>query len=426
MLTFLLLTLIVYLPTANYQDRQNIDVSAVAIPVWSMVERGTLDVRPYQDVTPWFFEADGRYISNRWPGTMLVALPAYLLASPWVSADEARLWPASVMAAVIAAFAATTLFALIIAMHDPRTAWSAGLIIAFGTGMWTVAADSLWTHGSAVLAIGLALHALRRGRQWLAGCCFGFMGLVRLHLLTSAATTGYVLARDGRDLRALLRLGLPSAIGLLLYMLYAGYVTGDGIATLPYTYVTPTGWGRLVNVIGMLVAPRVGLLVYTPVVLACVVKLGQAWREASAWERSVFMGGAVYLIVQVQSNFFWGGFSFYGYRLPLEGLALMVPVLVRGGVLFTAGGRVRQQIMAVLATYAVWVGAVGAVLYDGWVLRRLPPWTAYGPAVTLATQSTAMVIVTVALGVSAAVVLLLLVSRRSRASGASGWIRDPA
>ena len=406
---FLLLTLIVYLPTANYQDIQNIDVSAVAIPVWSMVERGTIDVRPYQDATPWFYEADGRYVSNRWPGTMLVALPAYLLASPWVSAEEARLWPASVMAVVVAGLATTSLFALVIVMHGPRTAWIAGVIIAFGTGMWTVAADSLWTHGPAVLTIGLALHALRGGRQWLAGCCFGFMGLVRLHLLTSAAATGYVLARDGRDLRALLRIGLPSAIGLLLYVLYAGYLTGDGTATLPYSHGSPNGWGRLVNVIGMLVAPRVGLLVYTPVIVLCVVKLGQAWREAASWEQAAFVGGAVYLIVQVQSNFFWGGFSFYGYRLPLEGLAFMVPVLVRGGVLFTSGGRVRRQVMAVLAVYSVWVAAVGALLYDGWLLRRLSAWTAYGPAVTLATQRTAVAIVALAVGAFAAVLVPLLI-----------------
>jgi len=413
-LAFVLLTLSAYLPTATYHDEQNNDVSAVAIPVWSVVERGTVDVRPYQDATPWFFEANGRYVSNRWPGTMLVALPAYLLASPWVAADEARLWPASVMAAVVAALAVTTLFALVLTMHGRRTAWIAGVVIAFGTGMWTVAADSLWTHGPAVLAIGLALHALRRGRQWLAGCCFGFMGLVRLHLLTSAAITGYVLARDGRDPRALLRIGLPSAIGLLLYMVYAGYLRGDSLAALPYTFVTPTGWGRLVNVAGMLVAPRVGLLVYTPVIVVCILKLGRAWREAAAWEHAAFLAGAVYLVVQVQSNFFWGGFSFYGYRLPLEGLALMVPVLVRGAVAFAAGGRVRQEIMAGLATYSVWVGAVGAILYDGSVLRRLPPWTAYGPVVTLTMYSTAVVVVAVGLGVCALIVLPIVVRHRRR------------
>jgi len=64
--------------------------------------------------------------------------------------------------------------------------------------------------------------------------------MVRLHLLTSAAIAG-VLARDDRDLRMLLRIGLPSTVGLVFYALYAGYLTGRWRRHAAYTCGTPSG-----------------------------------------------------------------------------------------------------------------------------------------------------------------------------------------
>lgn len=407
---FFLLVLLVYLPTADYDQQQNMDVVAVAVPVWSVIERGTIDVRPYQDASPWFFEADDRFVSNRWPGTMAAALPAYLAATPWVTADLPALWPATVTAVLVAAGAATALFGLVLSMHGPGPAWVAGGVAAFGSGLWTVGADSLWTHAPSVLAIALALHALRTGHQWWAGICFGYLGLLRLHLLVAVAMLGYVLARECRDLRTLVRLGVPSAVGLLLFLVYAGQLTGDGsVDLLPYGFAAPRGWERITNVIGLLAAPRVGVLVYTPVLACCVPRIGQAWREAEAWERAAFVGGLVYLTVQVQSNYFFGGFSFYGYRLPLEGLALVFPVLVRSGVLFARASRARRTAVAVLSAYSIWVSAVGAVLFDPPTDERLQPWITYGPAEVLAPYSPAVSAVAVAAGFVLVVIAVMSV-----------------
>lgn len=411
-LVFLLLTMGVYLATADYDREQNTDVVAVAVPVWSLVERGTVDVRPFEDLSPWFFEVDGRMVSNRWPGTMLVALPVYVLASPWVSSNQPALWPATVAAAVVAALAATTLFALVLAEHGRGAAWVAGILIAFGTGLWTVAADSLWTHGPGVLMIALALHALRANRQWLAGWCFGILGFIRLHVLVAAAMTGYVLARERRDPRVLVRLGVPAALGLVGYLLYAGALTGQGaVGILPYLYLPPTGWQRLENVVGVLIAPRVGLLIYTPVLICCVVAIGRAWRTAADWERAAFVGGLLYLVVQSQSNLFPGGFSFYGYRLPLEGLALMAPLLVRGGVAFARGSRARAVVTAALIAYSVWVASVGAVFHHGSRDVLDPPWTSIGPAIALAGRPVPLIVAVVVSGVVAVAGTGLLVRR---------------
>lgn len=421
---FFLLVLAVYLPTADYDQQQNMDVVAVAVPVWSVIERGTIDVRPYQDASPWFFEAEGRFVSNRWPGTMAAAFPAYVAAAPWVTADLPALWPATVTAVLLAGGAATALFALVLSMHGPGPAWVAGGTAAFGSGLWTVAADSLWTHAPSVLAIALALHALRTGHQWWAGICFGYLGLLRLHLLAAVAMLGYVLARESRDIRTLLRLGVPSAAGLLLYLIYAGQLTGEGsVDLLPYGFAAPRGWERITNVIGLLAAPRVGLLVYTPVLACCVSRIGQAWREAEAWERAAFVGGLVYLTVQIQGNYFFGGFSFYGYRLPLEGLALVFPMLVRSGVLFARASRARRAVVAVLSAYSMWVSAVGALLFDPPTNERLQPWTTYGPAEVLAAHGVGFSAMAVATGV---VLVVAAVASARRMEHRPGWRLDAA
>lgn len=398
---FFLLALVVYLPTADYDLEQNFDIFGVAFPVWSVVERGTIDVQPYEETSPWFFESQGRYVSNRWPGTMVFALPVYAVASPLVSDDVPALWPATITACVVAAAAAAALFALAYVTHGAAAAWIAGSVAAFGTGLWTVAAESLWTHGPGVLMIALALHALRRRRQWLAGVWFGCLGLIRLHLLVAVAIVGYVLARERRDAWTLVRLGVPSAIGLVLYLLYAGHLTGDGVlAMLPYAFEAPEGWQRLANLAGLVVAPRVGLLVYTPVIVCCAPRVRAAWREAADWERAAFVGAVVYLLVQFQSNFFFGGFGFYGYRLPLEGLALAFPLLVRSGVLFMRASRTRAAALAGLAAYSVCVSAIGAVFFRGETGVDLPAWTTFGPWQALAGQAWPTTVIVCALSVA--------------------------
>jgi hypothetical protein len=305
----------------------------------------------------------------------------------------------------------TALFLLVLLEHGVRVAWPIGAVTAFGTGLWTVAADSLWTHGPAVLLAALALHALRAHNQWLAGAAFGGLVLVRPHLVIIAVLVAYVLAREERDWLVGVRIGLPSIIALVLFFGYVSMLVGrPSIGLETYVLDVPSGLGRLTNIAGLLVAPRVGLLVYSPAVLCCLPRLGHAWRESDAWERAAIVGGITYMAVQFQLNNFYGGHSFYGYRLPLEGLTFAFPMLVRSGVLLVRTARAGRLVCAVLMVWSIWVHAVGAWLYVGRPVV-LDPWTTLGPAAVLGDLELSVAVSVVSVGVMAAVVALTVSSR---------------
>lgn len=422
---FFFVVLGIYGLTANYGLRQNDDIVAMAVPLWRLLTSGTLDVAPYQEVADWFIDVDGRVLSNRWPGTMLFALPAYAIATPFLDVSQGPvLWPATVTAVIVGALAATMLFTLVFIYHGPTTAWIAGAVGGMGTGFWTVAADGLWTHAPAVFLSLLALHALRKDMLWAAGCCFGVLALVRPHLLVVAALVGYILARERRDAWIIVKIGVPAALGLALYVTYASVLAG-GVSTgiERYAFTPPEGWQRLVFVLGFLFAPRVGLLIYTPVLICSLAGLRLAWAKAVDWQHAAFIGGAVYLVIQLQLNSYLGGYGLYGYRLPLETLAFGSPLLIHGAMLFARRSRRHAALSGALAAFSVWISAVGAFLFVGRI-GRVGSWYAYEPVLTLASRPLPVAVAAVVLGLVAVLSVAWLAAAHH--SGAGVFIAEPA
>lgn len=401
-LLFFFVVVLVYGLTADYDQVQNEDIVATAVPAWNLVANGSTDLAPFEDVSQWIVNVDGRVISNRWPGSMLVALVFYSITAPFYVASRGPvLWPATIAAVFVSAAATTVLFRLLWATFGRRFGFYAALVVAFGTGLWTVAAEGLWTHGPSALITAAALLALRAQRQWSAGICFGALALVRPHLLIVAAIVGYVTARETKDMRALLRIGLPSAVGLALYLAYVSALVGHpSLGVGYYAFRPPQGWGRLLNILGVAIAPRVGLLVYTPVLLCCVPQLSQAWSSAPVWERASALGGVTYLVIQLQLNHFFGGYGFYGYRIPLDGLVFALPLLCRSAKLFVDRSDSRAVVTAVLAAASVWISAIGAFSYVGRPGDD-DPWTTWGLVDALATQPVWKVVLVCAGGVGA-------------------------
>ena len=410
---FFFAVLAVYAVTADYDQAQNSDVIATVVPVWNLVANGSLDITSFEDLSPWIITVDGRTFSNRWPGTMAVALVGYVVTAPFhADSDGPVYWPGTVMAVVVSAIAATVLFRLLWSLSGGFGAVAA-MVVAFGTGLWAVAADALWTHGPSVLASSLAMYALRRNRQWWAGICFGCMALIRPHLLIVAFVVGCVLAREVRDSRVLLRIGVPSAVGLAIYAGYVSVVSQTlSLGVSDYVFYAPQGWTRLVSPVAAAIAPRVGLVIYTPVVLCCLPKLAPAWRAALPWERAVAFGGLAYVIVQLQLNRFFGGFGFYGHRLLIEGVVLALPLLCRSAQLYFEMSNGRAVITSTLAVASVWITAVGAVFH---VNRREvlhDPLTTWGPTNVLAGQPAWLVATVYAVGLCGITCACVLARRR--------------
>jgi hypothetical protein len=337
------LTLLVYLLTANYTLNQVNDTVATSVSAWSLGTRGTLalpDTWP-DDTNRWFVEGqNGGTYTDRFPGPTLWAAPFYTMTE-WVSprgtpphpylADYA---PAGVAAAFAAALAVTAAFAVYRRVERRTIALAAAGFLALGTGMWSVAADAMWTHGIGSLLLLLGVLGTSSRRYVWAGIAFGLAILCRPQYAVIPAVIGLWEGFRLRDLAPVVKVGLPSAAGLLSMSLYSQAIFGTwlpvaGYSTGKVSAVASTGGGEfLENLVYGLGHPLRGLLFYTPLLLLLLPGVDRGWKVAPAWVRSAAVGGLLYAVVQLRANGWTGGADYFGSRLLIELLVLASPLLL--------------------------------------------------------------------------------------------------
>ena len=405
--------LVVYLLTAAYTD-QSIDTISTYIPAWQLATHGNLTVDRFADPQLWFVRADGRLVSNRFPGAVLFATPFYFLLD---HSDRPLPLLANLAAATAAAGAVTAVFLLLGRLAPRRLALTGALLFAFATPTWAVSGHALWTHGPAQLALLLALLALAGGHPLLAGLALGGAVLTRPHLVLVALAIGLALTWRSRSVRPALPLALGTSagvVGLLVYNRlaygawtvlgsYSSRAAGGGTSTVRSGLggVGPVGF--LDNVAGVLISPGRGVLVLTPFLLLLLPGLPGAWRSAPAWARQAAAGGLLYLAAQLWWDDFWGGYGFFSYRVPIETLTLASPLLLLAYQGWTARRAWRRRVFTVLAALSVGFQALGAIA-PGSSWGPSPAWKTFQVLNVLRTAGPAWALVPL---VAAAVVLVL-------------------
>jgi hypothetical protein len=338
-----LLALTAYLLTASYTINQMNDTRDTAVSAWSLATRGTLALPEEWPEGAVFWAkpgTDGRYYTDRFPGPVLWTVPFYAATElvsprgtpphPWLS----NFAPAGVAAALAAALAVTVAYAVYRRLERRRIAWLAAVFLALGTGMWSVAADSMYTHGVGSLFLLLAVLATSTRRYPLAGAAFALAIVCRPQLAVIAAVIGLWEGVRYRDLRPVLQIGLVSSLGVAAMSLYSQVIFGTWLPVAGYStekvaaVVTRDGGSFLENILMALVHPQRGVLLYTPILLVLLPGLWRGWRVAPAWVRSSAAAGVVYAIVQLRANGWDGGADFFGSRLLLESLVLASPLLL--------------------------------------------------------------------------------------------------
>lgn len=406
------------------------DVVSTDVAAWKIATTGTpwLDV-PHDDVAlPDRWTTDDLFtVTNtdngettiaRSAGPIAAAVPAYAVEKILTggrSEDTVSFAPASLTAALLAVVALLLLAGSIPrSVPLPVTVAGAGAL-AFTTPYWTVIAGSMWPHTITAVGIGGMAWAAHRERWWLVGL-FGGVGLLgRLHLAIAVAVLGLVVASARRRPGIALQVAATSipAIGLLSlwgHWFYGswspttGYAAGD-LAAWP---ATRTWWQQVGDLAGVFVSPGYGVLVWTPVLLLVAPAVVRGWRTAPDWTRALALGGLLYLLVQVYLNPYHGGSGFWGYRLPLETLCCAFPLIMVS--LHRTGARARAWLTPVLG-YQLGTIALGATMGLGLVQQTAEwGWRHY----TIATTA----------GVSAPVVVVLIVLGVVTAYLARGWLRE--
>lgn len=322
---------------------------------------------------------NGHTAVNRSPGGIAVGVPAYVVAGGGTAAADFSLLPGALTAAALATVSMLLLFLALRRTLRDTDALLCVLALGFTTPMWTVNADSLWTHALTVLGIAGMAWAAGHDRWWLVGLFGGIALWGRLHASLIVAVLGLGLGLARRRPRITLVVGTVSSIFMLAASLWSRWMYGAGnpAGTYPtagaYTEqaTAAAGLDQLVNEAGLWFAPDRGLFVWTPVLLLLLPSVVRGWRQLPDWARALAVGGVLYTTVQGLMNGFTGGSSFYGYRLTLELLVCLFPAYALSAPRM---GRFAAAVIGPLLGLQFAAMAVGATS-EGFFLPPEDAWT---------------------------------------------------
>lgn len=368
---------VVYLASANYiSTHQHVDTIAAAVPAWQFVESGTLRVDEFKDMSRWFVEAPDGVYSNRFPGVIFIAVPLYALAAALgLSGAAPSPVPASMTAALVTAAAMAVLYLVFARLTPPRVALIGVVVFGLGTSTWSISGNALWTHGPAQLYLALAMLSLAGGKYAPTGLALAFAVFTRPQLAMVPFAVGVGDTIRTRSPKPAIVIGLISAVGLAAVVAYNATIFGEpsitgGYGSYPQESLTGMDGGSyLMNWFMTLFSPAAGIFLYSSFLLAAVPKVRSAWRDAPGWVRVSAIAGVAYMALQLRINIWTGGGSFFAYRLPLEMLTLLAPLLLTSTRLWVADRRGRRLLFSVAVAWAIALQAFGAMLFLPLALR---------------------------------------------------------
>jgi alpha-1,2-mannosyltransferase len=373
------LAFLVFAATAQYHDPLNNDTRAAAIAAWQLAHHGNATLDAFYGHYGWLFESHGRYVTDRFPGVIFLAVPFYAVFG---GNRYPAIYPGAIAADLATAAATGLVFALATRLVSRPAAVVAALLFSFATGAWTVSADQLWTHGPAQAMVLLTVLLAARKQWLLASIPSGFAILIRPHLGEIAVVLGLAGVLHFKRARPLL-IAIGSAVGVVILLLY-NHALWDRWSVFGGYHNTASASTSslrefLIGIPGVLVSPERGMLVMTPALLVLLPGLRRAWRVADWWIRASAIAGLAYLATQLWLSRFSGGDGFYSYRTTLESLALWTPLLVLCWHEWTAKSLRRQVAFATLAVVSVVLHAFGAVINWTPSGKNLSPWETYMP-----------------------------------------------
>jgi hypothetical protein len=310
--------------------------------------------------------------------TPLYVLPAWWLAAHGVSYDDVR---ARVLIAAMERIAAATETALAVALlfvvlrrlTTWRWALALALLCGLGTSTWSISSQALWGHGLSELCLvtlSLILLAPQPSRAALmaAGLTAAVMVANRPQMAVFAVPALlFVCVYQRRDVFFFAALPVLGGALLLAYNQSVFQAATGGYGGFRH-FDAPLFEGMM----GLLISPNRGLLVYTPIMVFGLWGGLQVWRVAAPpWLRWLSVGVVLHFLLHAKFREWWAGYS-YGPRYFADVLPVLTLFLVYGLVPLCRT-RAVQIAAAVLAVYGVGVQAIGVYAADdSWNREPVP------------------------------------------------------
>jgi hypothetical protein len=357
-----------------------IDCIPAPYVAWSILRHGDFDLSRYPDALGKYRVVgggslirelpDGRWLSRYPPGSAVAALPVLVPFALFHEEPPAPKWMRRLgkLAAALYTAGAVALFGRMVSRLAPSAALPATALLAFGTCLWTVAAQALWQHGPAVFFVMAGFHALLSAeaapaspafpsflRSAWAGLMLGAGAAVRPTAALFGGAAGVAALVRGRWAEAA-GLAAGAALPVGLTMLYNRVHFSDAAMGGYGGEAGAEGWSTplWLGLSGLLTAPSRGLLVHSPALLLVPAGLWALLRNRDLPGRTLILAwsaaGAGLLVSSAMWYAWWGGWCF-GPRLILEAM----PV---GCLLFALGLE-----RAAPSARRVWVALVGLSVF---------------------------------------------------------------
>ena len=324
---------VLYAVTADWSLNANVDTIAAALPAWSIATDGNLYLGQFATANPWMLESENGWVSNRPPGVIAIAIPAYLVIQPEVFSNA----PATATSIAVTVGALATLYVVLCRVVSPQVALAAATVMGAGTSTWQISSDALWPHGPGQLWAALGLLGLSGAAYSGAGWALAAALVTRPLTAVSTAAIGLLEGWRARSPRRVLQIAIPAGVGLAALLLYNRLVfgtfsiSGGYPSTFTDRLTAEAATSHAANVVGFFLSPQNGVFVWSPIVLIGTLGLWRAWSLSPGWVRSAAIGGVIFIVVHARLNRVSGGVPF-GYRYPLEALMLAAPALCLGAV----------------------------------------------------------------------------------------------
>ncbi|HLG99018.1 MAG TPA: hypothetical protein VKX49_22090 [Bryobacteraceae bacterium] len=271
-------------------------------------------------------------------------------------------------AAAIAAFSAVVMLALLRRITSRYWAWRLTLVYALATATWSIASQALWQHTTVELAVTGAFFFLeswwrtRAGHAlWWCGVCAGAALMIRPGEVVLLAALAVALLAGRANLADYARLIVLPLLGGVLALAY----NLNFFDNLTGTYTFGMWAGSAVNgVIGLLVSPGRGLLIYMPVAIfalgAFTPMAADARRKFAPLVAAGVTFAVLHFLVVSRVNLWWGGYC-WGPRYLTEILPALVMLMALGSAALDRSWIKRS--LAVVALYCVFIQVLGAYFY---------------------------------------------------------------
>jgi hypothetical protein len=339
-----------------------------------------------QSVAYAFPLVNGHYVSLFPIVTPVLITPVYFVSSLLYTAFSLPLDTTAIMllaktsATIIAALSCVFVYLAGKELFPRKIALFTALVYAVATSTWSVSSQALWQHGTVELLLILMIYLVIRNVKEPSRNTLIFLGLLTgLFLFNRPPDAvlllpiiGYIAWYERKNLPVYAVSAAATGLPFLVYNLsifgnvFGGYQQNLGVFSF--------GLDSIGNFAGLLVAPNVGLLIFSPVLVLSVFGYLKLETIANPRIRQFLLvfGPAIVLEILVYSFFgFWESsvaFS-YGQRF-LTGFVPVLAIFI--GIVLneifmaepeTLKTRAVQALIVLLIVSSVIIQAIGVFLY---------------------------------------------------------------